>query len=452
MTRLASLPHCLPKAVCSPRSSVGYWGGAFIALILGCWGASFVIGFETALAVLTMACFAAAIVGLFRPALGLLGIGMLCTLEPLMRSLLFTGGWWRWHTVDYWLLLVAILFAPLLLRLSDARSRLIQLFAALVCLEVLVSPDWYGGLADVAGVVAVFGLVVYFARAGRDAGVWRWLGLVCGTTGSVGGMVFLVQQASLPQINRNAWAYLPLTALFAVCLAFPLARPRVRGQVILATLAVANYTLVFLSGSRGTLLTATACGLFLLVATRHMRRRWMVAVSVPLIALAITTQFSDLQTQAVDRINVLLDPHENLTDRRSGRSQLALAGWRMFLDRPLGVGTGGFAVTRADFTEAASLWTSEARKAAHAGWIKILAENGLPGLGLMGAYVLSFTVAGWRSRNRSLLMLGVLVTLAFGLGFVSTEYQSKGLWFLAAGVMVLLRPDSPVMRREPVAA
>src|SRR2546427_12327020 len=124
MTRLASLPHCLPKVVSFPRSSVGYWGGAFIALILGCWGASFVIGFETALAVLTMACFAAAIVGLFRPVLGLLGVGMLCTLEPLMRSLLFTGGWWRWHTFDYWLLLGTIMLLPLLLRLNDRRHRL----------------------------------------------------------------------------------------------------------------------------------------------------------------------------------------------------------------------------------------------------------------------------------------------------------------------------------------
>ena len=31
-----------------------------------------------------------------------------------------------------------------------------------------------------------------------------------------------------------------------------------------------------------------------------------------------------------------------------------------------------------------------------------------------------------------------LVTLVFGLGFTTTEYQSKGLWFLAAGVMALL--------------
>ena len=75
---------------------------------------------------------------------------------------------------------------------------------------------------------------------------------------------------------------------------------------------------------------------------------------------------------------------------------------------------------------------------AHAGWIKILAENGLPGISLMGAYLVSFVVAGWRSRHRDLLMLGLLVTLVFGLGFTTTEYQSKGLWFLAAGVMALL--------------
>jgi hypothetical protein len=43
------------------------------------------------------------------------------------------------------------------------------------------------------------------------------------------------------------------------------------------------------------------------------------------------------------------------------------------------------------------------------------------------------------------------VTLGFGFGFVSNEYRLTGLWFLAAGVMALLRPGS-VLRRTAVRA
>jgi O-antigen ligase len=441
MTHPARITHRPRTAVRSAESwGTDYWGRVFVAVILGCWGASPVIGFKPALGMLAVWGFAAAIVGVVRPAVGLLGIGILCTLEPLMQVFLFTGGLWRWHTLAYWLLLVAVGFAPLLLGLNDVRNRLVQLFALLMGLEVLVSPDWRHGLEDVAGVLALFGLVAYFVRAGTDVAAWRWLGLVCGATGVVGGIAFVAQQSSLPYVNPNAWAFVPLTALCGISLAFPLARQWPRSQLILALLASASYTLVFLSGSRGALLTATGCGLVLLILTRRMRRRWLVALTVTLVAVAIATQFTDLQTKAVDRVTLLWDPQYSIHVRTSGRSDLVVSGWRMFREHPLGVGTGGFAQTQLDVASPGS--SSFRAQQAHAGWIKILAENGVPGIALMGAYVLSFAVAGWRSRSRDLFMLGLLVTLAFGLGFVSNEYQSKWMWFLAAGVMVLLRPGS----------
>jgi O-antigen ligase len=442
-------------------STADDWGRLFVLVVVGCWGASLVVGFKAALAMLTIWGFAAAVVGLIRPVIGLLGIAMLCTLEPLIQPLLFTGGWWRWHTLDYWLSLVAFAFASLVLGLNDARSRLVQLFAVLMALEVLVSPDWYNGIQNVAGVVALFGLIVYFVRAGTDAAVWCWLGIVCGTTGVVWGIASLgiasmERHASLPYLNPNAWAFVPLTALCGISLAFPLSRLWSRGAVTLTLLASANYTLVFLSGSRGALLTATGCGLVLLVLTRRMRRRWLAALTAVFVAVAIATQFTDLQTRAVDRIHLLLDQRKSLDARTSGRFDLLASGWTIFLQHPLGVGTGGFPRTRTDLVpRGSSPFSAQHTMQAHAGWIKILVENGVPGIALMGAYVLSFAVAGWRSRRRDPFMLGLLVTLGFGLGFVSTEYQSKWLWFLAAGVMVLLRPgsvlmDPPFARGEPL--
>ena len=435
MTQPVAIARATPAHALPSEPAVDSWGRLFVALILACWASSFVIGFQVALAILTLSGFIAAVVGVRRPIIGLFGVGMLCTLDPVMNSFLFTGGLWRWSTFNYWLILVSVVFARLIVGSSDARNRLIQLFALLLGLEILVSPDWYRGLADIAAVVTVFGLFVYFVRAGEDPAVWSWLGLVCGTTGAAGGIAFLVQQTSLPPINLNAWGFLPLTALFSICLAFPFARSRRHAQLVLVLLATINYTLAFLSGSRGTLLTATGCGLFLLILMRRMRRGWIVVLAAGLVALAVTTQFTDLQTRAVKRINLLWDPQQRLVDRTSGRSALLIGGWNMFVEHPLGVGTGGYAVTRVSLPGA---WRPRATLIAHAGWIKILAENGLPGISLMGAYLVSFVVAGWRSRHRDLLMLGLLVTLVFGLGFTTTEYQSKGLWFLAAGVMALL--------------
>ncbi len=437
------------RAVRPPRSPVDYWGRVFVVLNVVCWGASFVIGFKAALALLTIVGFAAAFVGVFRPVIGLLGIGMLCTLDPLTNSLLFGGGLLRWNTFNYWLVLVAVVFGRMLIGRSDFQNRMLQLFAILLSLEILVSLDWYRGLQDVAGVVAAFGLVVYFVRASREAAAWYWLGLVCGTTAAAGGVAFFVQQASLPHINTNAWAFLPLTALFAICLAFALAPLQRRAAGVLAVLASANYNLVFLSGSRGTLLTASGCGLFLLVLTRRMRHRWLALLSAVLVALPITMQFSDLQARALQRIHLLLDPHQSLSGRTSGRSVLLESGWNLFAEHPLGIGTGGFSVARVNLNVATGQlagWRAQEEKAAHAGWIKILAENGLPGFLLMAAFVLSFTVAGWRSRDRDLFMLGLLVTLSFGLGFASTEYASKGLWFLAAGAMAIFGRGSVFTR------
>ena len=237
---------------------------------------------------------------------------------------------------------------------------------------------------------------------------------------------------------------MPLTGLLGICLAFPLARAWVGGQVVLAMLASANYMLVFLSGSRGALLTASSCGFVLLILTRRMRARWLVAPSVALVAVFIASQFSDLQTRTIKKVNLLVDPRQSLDVRTSGRSELLADGWNIFREHPMGVGTGGYGETRV--TLAGPTKHNWGPRPAHAGWIKILAENGVPGVVLMGAYVVSFTVAGWRSRNRDLLMLGFLVTLVLGLAFVSTEFQAKGLWLLVAAVMVFLRPGSVVTR------
>jgi O-antigen ligase len=110
----------------------------------------------------------------------------------------------------------------------------------------------------------------------------------------------------------------------------------------------------------------------------------------------------------------------------------------------MGVGTGGFAVTWMNLRqrEGLSVFREGVYTPAHSGWIKILTENGVPGILLFAAFVLSFAGIGWRRRREGMFLLGLLVTLSLSVAFLADEFQGKGLWFLAAAVMT-------VMRRRP---
>jgi O-antigen ligase len=256
-----------------------------------------------------------------------------------------------------------------------------------------------------------------------------------------GGFGYFFQTEKLQVVNPNALAFLPITALVAGCMGLSFASERRGGQLVLAILCGLNFVLVFLTGSRGGMLTATACATFMILGIRGLGRRTVIVSLIALTAVAALSQFTELQTYALARIHILFDPSVSLTDRTSGRADLALAGWHMFRDHPLGIGTGGFGITWSSLgiSEGLSGWGLGKVKPAHAGWIKILVENGIPGILFFSMFLGSFLMVGWRNRHRGLLPLGLLATLVLGLGFLTTEYQSKGLWFIAAGVMILLR-------------
>ena len=371
-------------------------------------------------------------------------------MRALMSSLIFTGGLLRWNTVNYLLLLVALLWLPLFWRRRDGSLRLIEACAVLLALELIISPDWRQGTQDLAGLCAVFGLVVYLGRRRFSRADWYWLGVVCGTLAAAGGVVFFLQRASLPVINANAWAFFPLTGLFAVCIALPCSLDRRRGPLVLTSLAGVLMVWVFLSGSRGSMLVASVCGVYVVLAAHGIGRRATLLAIAALTLLATTTQFTDLQRQSLERVRILFDSQAKLVDRTSHRSELLLGGWYIFLDNPLGVGTGGFTAVwrdmdRRDGIPAADRYRD---KAVHAGWVKMLAENGLPGFALLAAFVMSFAVRGLRRPYRSMQALGLLTTAVLALELISTEYQSKGLWFMAAATMAMLGAGSPLRRRR----
>jgi len=430
------------------------WAIVFFAVIVLSWGIGAAGQFEIGLTILTGFGFITAMIGLRKPLVGLLGIGMLCTLDTLSRVLLLTGGILRWNTLNYWLLFVILLNVGLLMRLGTPQSKLILLFVVLLAFFLLLTPEsgLEIGTMTVLNVVTYFGLVAYFARVARNPRIWYLQGLVSGALAALGSLAYYLQQSNLPYINPNAWAYFPLTAMFAICLGYGFAPGGWRGQIPFWVLAVANYAWVFLSGSRGGMLVGSACILFLLLTTRSFSQRIVYASMALVLGLIAITQFSDLSEQAVHRITKLFNPDVKVEARTSGRSDLAKGAWILFKENPFGVGTGGFssAWAKLGYRETLSGFGYEKRVEAHSGWAKVLAENGIIGILLLIFFVLSFAAVAWWRRFKGVLPLGLLVTAVLALAFFSTDFAGKGLWYLSAGATVLLNAKSS-NRRKPSA-
>lgn len=440
----------------SPRSIVNRWWGPTAALlVILAWAVSPVAGFRASLFILTILGFGALCIGFTQPAYGLLGITILCVIDAPARVYLLTGGLLRWNTFNYWLLAVMVLYLPFLIRLRDRHTITLVSFVAVLVLDLIISSERAEGVQHILGILVTLGLVVYFVRAGTDRRMWFWVGTVAGLIGALGGLMWFLQRTSLPGINENAWATFPATAMFAICLAFPSAASLRRGQPTLMTLATINLAWIFLSGSRGNLLIGVCCMILLLLSMRGLRQRTTAILCASLLAIAAAAHFSALQDRAMFRIVKLFTTSQplagdySLSSRTSGRSDLAMGGWHIFLRHPFGVGTGGFkdAWQELDpsvfnqFADVGTYGRGEKREA-HSGWVKTLAEAGVPGIVLLASYVFSFALAGLQSRTRMLRRLGILTSVTLAAALLSSEFQGKALWFLAAGTTVFLHRAS----------
>src|SRR2546430_137116 len=130
----------------SPARPTWSWEWLLVTVILIIWSATVLVDFRIALSILMAIGFGAAVIGLRYPRLGLLGIGMLCTLNEVAGLLVLGGGWFRWNTVSYWLLFVAMVFSPSLLSLSRWQGRLLVALILMLGLEILLSPDMLDGV------------------------------------------------------------------------------------------------------------------------------------------------------------------------------------------------------------------------------------------------------------------------------------------------------------------
>jgi len=398
---------------------------------------------SVAVLVFTLIGLAAAAVGLIYPAIGLFGIGILCTTDTLARFGLLHGGWLRFNTFNYWLVLVILVYAPFLVRLRNSHCIIWQLLVLLLAIELIHSPDLFLGVNHLLGVVSPFGVLIYFVRTCRNQRLWYWMGIVNGALGAVGGGVIYATDNYLIRAHGNQFTFFPNAALFSICLASRYASANRRGQIPLLIMATLNFGWVLMTGSRGGLLISSCCMFFLLWELRGRWRRLFILATIALLATTACSLYPALVFRSLDRIMLLFDSDFSLRQRTSGRWDVALGGWYMLMDHPWGVGTGGFERTLANLDLQGGLSGFHAGKDlnAHAGWVRTLAENGLPGLLLHVALVVSFAVAGYRERHRGLLSLGVLVSATLCMVHVVHEFAPRGPWLLTAGAIVMLNRD-----------
>lgn len=417
-------------------SPIGYFAKIFMVFILIAWGLSFILGYQTILTILNLIGLSLAVAGIWNPKLGLIGIAFLCTLDALTRSLLLSGGLWRWNTLNYWLLVIILLNIPLFIKIKDIHTRLLQVLLVLMWFMLIFSLDLENGIQSTLNILTMFGILIYFIRALKEKIAWYWTGLICGFTSAIGGGIFFLQIGNLPYINPNSFSHFPLAGIFALCLGLPEAIRKKQGRFLILVLMIINLVWVFLSGSRGGLLTAFMCVIYYVIVMRSFS--WTTA----LLILGVISFFwfsnilLDKQNYSINRIQKLFDSSYTLAERTSGRSDIFWTGWQIFLEQPLGIGTGSF-------EEGANYLDIIGGKdrPAHSAWIKVLAENGFLGFFVLFLWVCSFLIRGAVSGSYMDFSVGLLVTLVLGFAFVTTEFSGKDLWFLAAGATVTLSSD-----------
>ena len=431
---------CYPTVNLEDAPKLRFRHHALLMAISAIWLIALTSGYEQALLAQSLLGVLVAIVGLKRPFLGTLGLGMLTTLDPLSRGLLGDAGIWRWNTFNLLLLVIAFVRVNRVVKKATVQHLLLLLFIALLGIDLLVTEDLENGWQQFLGAASAVGFAAYLMKAACTPGIWYSLGIVNGFLGATAGFFYYAQRSDLPYLNPNAFAHSPLTGLFSVCLAYMEARTA-RDIRILLPLAGVNLVWIFLSGSRGCIFVSFVCLLYMLVRMKAVAGSKSIpaVVFVSAVSIVLVSTFSDLGENAFQRVAKLFDDDRSMANKTSGRSELAFAGWEIFKSHPLGIGTGSFDQAFADLDIEGSPFAGH-QKQAHSGWVKILTENGVPGIILLVLFVASFVTGGMRAgATNGVRGIGYLTAAALTIGFLSTEFQSKDLWFLAMSAAAALR-------------
>ena len=397
-------------------------------MAVGCLAcaASFFVGLAGATTLLTAVGFGAALFGLYRPTVGLYGIGMLCTVDAMTRVFLASdGGLFRWNTFNYLLLGVAVLHAPFLLGFRNAQLRLLQALTCLTAAGLLLSQDVTRGSYDLLALCSVFGLLIYFLKASASDEAWRGLALVTGSLGALMGLAFFRSAATGILMDPNAWWPSRSVGCSASAsgsarsartypggagapggdqhfVGIPERQPRGSPHLAHRTALPAPHGQGTSPARRG----AWRGG--------HHRAGHLLGIR----GVAGPGSPPDQQD--------LLDPNETMEHRTSRRSDLLLGGLYIFAQHPLmGVwhrqlraGVGGAERYPGDGRLPGSDGQDRSQRLDQGAG----RERSAGGL-LFGAFVASFAILGWRSRQREPRILGFFATVTLATVFATQEFQ-----------------------------
>jgi O-antigen ligase len=417
------------------------WGTYLVLLCGGIPFLALIFGFNIALQMLMLLGLALTLLK-FNTPIGVFGLGILCVLDPFARVYILEGGFLRWNSFNYLLLIIIAFHTPFLLRWNTWQYRAFQALVLIMLVQLMQSVSIVDGIQEILGVVSFIGLLCGFAYVGSPgSGFWNWFSLITATLSTSLGFVFLLLFKSLSYINPNAWSYAQICGLFAIFLGLKFSKSS-RDSSILILLAFLNMLIIFLSGSRGSMILGLAALLFIFFEQRASFTRRVFYIIVATISAAVMlTVFVDFQSVALERIANTFDTSRTLANRTSGRIDLFIGGWNIFLENPLGVGTGNFREAWVDIgtlNGALSSALTGSAHPAHSGWIVVLSEHGIPGFICLLGFLLPFLRAGWQQRRQDMFVLGLFVFVSLSLAWLTTEYQTKSIWMLAAAACVLL--------------
>ena len=422
------------------------WGLSVTLLLVVCALSGAILGLDLASRLVLAVGFLAAAYGLVNPGVGLIGMGVLATTDPVLRETTFAGGMaLPYNTLNYWLVLFCLLHAKHVFQLRQLQSKLHLLLAVVVALGLLWSPSVYPlGLSKLLRVAAGVGLIVYFqVFPPSQQRMLLWVAISASAVATIFGVLVYTDPSMAARFNPNSLSMMPLTALFTVFLVIFAKVAKRRELHVLMLLGAANLTFAFFSGSRGSMSTGLVLWLGILLWGFRLPQKIAYGFAAGFVVLALAALSPQFQEFALYRLEFTFDSSKTFAQRTSGRSEIAKAGWDMFLENPLGIGTGAFneAMTRY-YDPNVKFWDGR-RKAAESAYVLVLAENGVIGILVLFAYVSSFAWTGFRRRHYGLLPVGLIASSVLAVRFLSEEFSALGVWWLAAGsVFLLYRPHT----------
>ena len=431
----------------SSRLATAIMGGSGVALTgramsiasILAFAAGLAGGLEAAVAVLTIVGLLTLTAFLRSPDIGMLGVVMLCVLDVPLRVYVLTDYALPYNSFNYLLLALGVGAVPFLLGSGVTPGKWLTGFIVIALLQLLPSSNQELGMLVLLEVVAGLALMAAMVRWGRDAEFLRWAAIVASVTSAACLLAYLVNRPDSP-INANSLAQIPLAGL--VVIAFAAARSDViRNWPLMNSLVTLNLVLVFLTESRGTFVLGALLGVYVIMRSPGVIHKVLVISLFSGMFIWMATAFAQEFGATADKWARFMDPDVSLSQSTNRRVDLAEVGWIIFQENPLGAGTGSFS----DFEGYQFGEMAHIRRAAHSAWVKVMAENGVPGLVFLVGFVLSYVFMRNRTDPQVGRSWGPFVAVVLALSFISVEFQSKSLWLLCASAALFYD-------RGPVAA